>query len=281
MYFRLSLLVLTCLSSVALQGVPPAVLQQHLQSASSPFTYPLNMTTYPSKTLDAGVTVCFHGHGGDYQIGAVIVQNIRENVISFDFPDARNIEKGSAHGSIHELLPAIYVVKQCLEAGNLQSINLYGFSAGGGALINMLAVLNRHDYDQELAQIGVHEREKQRILQAVQKGYLILDCPLKSIEEIIAQRGNTEQMRAFAEMYAANRLRPIDSLKDLNGLSLTVIINFQNPDEAVRNRDDALYIERMRAVNSLGKTIVVISRDEGHVSYHPALWEAYRSLDIR
>ena len=271
MHFRFTLLVLMCLPLAVLQGVQVPVLQQHLQNADSPFSYPLNMTIYPSKEPDAGVTVCFHGHGGNYQTGEILAQNIRENVVSFDF---------SEYGSIRELLPAIYVVKQCLEAGNLQSINLYGFSAGGGALINMLAVLNRHDYDQDLAQIGIHEKEKQRILQAVQNGYVILDCPLKSVEEIIAQRGNNPQMRAFAEMYASNRLRPIDSLKDLKGLTLKVLINFQNPDEAVTNRDDALYVERMRTVNLQGKTVVVISRDAGHVSYHPALWEAYRSLKM-
>lgn len=271
------------LSVKNLVGLQPEILQQHLSLGKAPFSYPLNITVYPSKTANDGVTLCFHGHGGDYQTGAVIAQSINENVVSFDFPDAKILDhpgmaKPTSYGSINELLPAIYVVKKCLDNGHLSSINLYGFSAGGGAVVNVLAVLNRHDYDAELASIGIKENDKKQILEAVQRGYVILDCPLKSVEEVIGERGNSPQMQAFAKGYADNRLRPIDSLNDLNGLALTVVLNFQDPDEALTNRDDNLYIQRLRAANWRGKTIVVISHNEGHVAYHPDLWAAYKGL---
>lgn len=253
-------------------------LMDNLSKIQAPFTYPLNIAVYPSKTKDAGVVVCMHGYGGNYETGAVISQNLPNyTIVSFDFPDA-NISDGRSSpvtfGSIQELLPAIFVTKQCLLAGHLNTINLYGFSAGGGAVVNMLAVLNRSDFNPQLAAVGISVEDKKMILEAIQKGFVIVDCPLKSIEEIIDFRGNSPDLAKMAKQYASNNLRPIDSLNDLKGLSLNIILNFQNPDEALSNRDDKLFAERLKAVNQTGKTIVVTSYDQGHVAYHPALWAA-------
>src|SRR5260221_409809 len=106
----------------------------------------------------------------------------------------------------------------------------------------MLAVLNRSDYDAELAAVGITKEDKKAILGAIQNGYVIIDCPLKSMDEIAEFRKNNTAFLALAKIYEANHLRPIDSLEDLKGLALTVLLNFQDPDTAVANRDDALYM---------------------------------------
>lgn len=277
--------VLSCLLSLQLFGTDVALLQRNLQAAASPFNYPLNVAFYPSKNPNASVTVCFHGYGGDYKIGQVMRQCVDEHVVSFNFPDAGIVDwpnsiSKTSYGTINELLPAIYVVKQCLTSCNSKEINLYGFSCGGGAVVNVLAVLNRNDYDAELSSIGITKDDKIAILQAIQKGYVIIDCPLKSIEEIMDVRGYNPSHSAMANAYTVNRLRPIDSLIDLQGLSLKVLLNIQDPDEAVTNRDDGLYISRLESANKKGKTVVIISRNEGHVAYHPDLWKAYRQMKL-
>lgn len=267
----LTLIFLACTSAtMQLCGVNPNELYQGLSLEAPCFSYPLNIHLYPSKYADAGVTVCFHGMGGNYTTGGVISQNIDENVISFDFPSI------DEYGTINQILPAIYVVKKCITSCNLKAINLYGFSAGGGTLVNMLAVLNRNDYNAELAAIGITLEDKKTILDAIQNGYVIIDCPLKSMEEIIEVRAMNHKYDILAQTYANNHLRPIDSIYDLKGLSLTVLLNFQVPDEAVTNRDDALFASRLNSVNSTGKTIVITSHDAGHVAFHPALWQAYQ-----
>jgi len=269
----LSSMVFT-MSFMELHGITSNELQRGLWSETTPFNYPLNLVVYPSRCPDAGVTVCMHGRGANYTTGAVVSQNIDEHVVSFDFPDA----KSQSYGTIQELLPPIYVVKKCIESCNLKAINLYGFSAGGGALVNMLAVLNRNDYDAELVAAGITQQDKKAILDAVQNGYVIIDCPLKSMEEIIEGREVSPYYLDLAKTYKQNHLRPIDSLNDLEGLSLTILLNFQVPDEAVTNRDDALFTTRLRRANCTGKTIMILSHDQAHSSYHPDLWKAYKDL---
>ncbi len=161
--------------------------------------------------------------------------------------------------------------------GGLPSVSLYGFSAGGGAIINALAVLNTSTYDQQLAYIGITLEHKKAIITALEKGYIILDCPLKSGGRIIALRGVTPELKLFAHEYAKNNMRPIDVLKLLANLKLQILLHFQVPDEIIGNYDDALFIERLRNANK-GTTMVVFGNDQGHNSFHGALWKQYEML---
>jgi hypothetical protein len=73
----------------------------------------------------------------------------------------------------------------------LDAIDLYGFSAGGGAVINLIALLNTKTYDAELKKIGIDKKEKKKLLEAIQMGFILLDAPLKSVEEIMDFRGSS------------------------------------------------------------------------------------------
>ena len=77
---------------------------------------------------------------------------------------------------------------------------------------------------------------------------MILDTPLKSIEEIIDFRGSTEELERLAKNYRDNHLRPIDSIESLRGLSLDILLHFQEKDKILSNRDDFLYIEKLQAI---------------------------------
>lgn len=265
-------------------GLDGMFLKERLSKVPNPFNYALNLTVTPSQDKQAGVILCFHGTGADHETGAVIAQAAPHfNVVSFDFPDAKIYVTGkryqdSTFGSIEEILPALYVAKACLRYGNVDALSLYGFSSGGGAVINFLAVLNGSKYDNWLAVVGIGKEDKEAILSAVQKGYVILDCSVKSHEEIICFRGNLPELVWKAKKYAMNGFTPINALDNLQGLSLNVLVNFQNPDEAVFNRDDDLFAKRLRQVNDNGRTTVVISHDEGHIAYHSALWKAFEQL---
>jgi hypothetical protein len=229
--------------------------------------------------------LCFHGYGDNYEIALSLKKLgcIEATLVSFNFPE-HDIKKGRTHilskasfGTIHELLPALYALKQTLQGQELESIDLYGFSAGGGAVINMIRVLNTSTYDAQLKTIGIGAAEKKRLLSAIQKGIVILDTPLKSVEEIISFRGSTEELELLAKNYRENSLRPIDSLKSLEGLSLDLILHFQEPDEILSNRDDRLYIETIRGC---GKVAVIIGNDGGHTADHTSLWQFYNQKII-
>lgn len=248
---------------------------------ASPFQHDLDLRSTPGSGTPI---LCMHGYGGS---GEMLLRFLtkhhaaNEPLIAFNFPDF-NIRKSPVDphhtyfGTIDELLPALYVMKKCVIDDGLSALNLYGFSAGGGAVINCLAVLNTDRYETNLQAIGIGAAEKQAILNALQNGVILLDSPLKSVEEILAF--HDEKYLIVAKRYLENDLRPIDSLKKLTGLSLNVILFFQAPDEILSNRDDALFIERLNQANANGQTHVLIANQGTHSSYHSLLWDAYKKL---
>lgn len=245
----------------------------------TPFKYDLHITSLPG--TNSRILICMHGSGHNFTIAKTIKEQelTQSTLVSFNFPDHDLQEKTDFHkatfGTIDEILPAAYVLKKYVIDQGLKSIDLYGFSAGGGALINLIAALNSTTYDKNLKAIGIGSKEKQQLLQAIQKGIVLLDAPLKSTEEIIDLRGSSDFLETVSKQYRDHHSRPIDSLELLKGLSLNAILYFEKEDEILFNRDDELYIQRLKKANSKGSTTVIIGEEGGHLAPHPLLWQAY------
>lgn len=58
-------------------------------------------------------------------------------------------------------------MKQIVLDQGVESIDLYGFSADGGTLINAIGVLNTSTYDAKLKKIGIELAEKEKLLAAI------------------------------------------------------------------------------------------------------------------
>lgn len=249
-------------------------------NSENPFNYDLHILRIPGS--NGKTMVCLHGKGGDYSIAHNVKESsgLSDTIIGFNFPDygiragQKSIDEIS-YGTIDELLPAIYVLKKVIIDEGQKEVNLYGFSAGGGALINILGALNTAEYDRALKKIGIHQKEKEQIVNVISKGNIILDTPLKSLREIIAFRGSDCGLVPFEKRYRENGMEPIDSLQKIDDRSWNIWLHFQRPDEVLSNRDDEMYIERLKKYNSLGKTHIVIGYDAGHKPPHPTLWKAY------
>lgn len=252
----------------------------HLSFADQTFSYDLHLSYIsgdPSKIM-----VVAHGMGGNYTIAQSIKASgkVPDTLVSFNFPDYDSINRVMtidevSYGTINELLPLLYVIKKSVIDDNYKGVNLYGFSAGGGAIINALAVLNADRFDTDLKKIGINQKEKKEILLAIQKGLIILDTPLKSIQEIIDFRGTSQDLEILAKRYRENDMEPIDAIKYLKGLTLRILVHFQNPDEILSNRDDRLFFERLKMYNPNGETRLIMGNDNGHIVPHPSLWDAY------
>lgn len=245
-----------------------------------PFNYDLGLKIMRGVPSCNEVTICCHGYGHNSQIVEVAASyGLTGNLVGFNFPDhdlgSREQYHTRVFGTIDELLPLLYLLKYYACDLHVPVLNLYGFSAGGGAIINALAVLNRRLYETQLQAIGISEQEIVQILIALQKGYIILDCPLKSVEEIIALRGASDELEMIAHNYARNNMRPIDTVRDLSGLNLHIILNFQCHDDILGNRDDAHFIERLEQANS-GTTKIIFSNGQ-HNQLHKNLWDYYKS----
>ncbi len=248
-----------------------------------PFNYDLHLTKVPSKTPKGSLSVmiCFHGMGGDYRIVDYVKEysNLDSNFFSFNFPDY-GIRVGSFTpedtflGSVDEILPALYVLKQAVIVDKFSKVSLYGFSAGGGAIINTLAVLNTSTYDEKLKEIGIGPKEKKRIIMAIQKGHVLLDAPLKSVEEMKAFHQPMAEIEIVGARFKNNGMEPIGNIDKLQGLNLHYVVNFQSPDEVLSNRDDYLYIEKLKAASPKGSVAFVIE-GKGHSLPHEHLWDLY------
>jgi hypothetical protein len=250
----------------------------------NPFDYNLDVRVIPGTKPDAHVTICCHGYGYSNQIAGDIHSSnvLSDHLIGFNFPDHEIRSETydpmlSNFGSINEILPLLYVIKLCVIDLKLSALNLYGFSAGGGAVINAIATLNHKTYDQQLATLGITAEYKNKMLQAIQNGLIILDCPLKSIEEIIETRGTTNEFMILAKRYANNNMRPIDTANLLKGLALKILVHFEVPDDILGNSLDDLFVERLHSVNQ-GTITVTKGNHGGHNAFHSTLWNQYRKL---
>lgn len=267
----------------SMQGITLEKLKQ-LLNVKSHFGYDLGIKIFPGKSAQESIMICCHGYGANNQIGDCVHSAgvVKEHIVSFNFPDydlhARSYDpKKSTFGSSAELLPLFYLLKKCVIDGQQEKISLYGFSAGGAAVINTLAVLNQGQYDQALKELGIDAEGKAKIRAALERGIIILDCPLKSIEELMAARGKTLEFEILAKRYAQNKMRSIDAVNELKGLHLNILLYFENPDEILSNRDDHLFMDRLARANA-GKTEIVIGCFGGHTSYHRSLWERYKKI---
>ncbi len=256
---------------------------QNLLKQQHPFSYDLGIKVMPGKQTNSAVTVCCHGYGSSCQIGGVVhsFKAIPDHIVSFNFPDYDCIRRKmtveqTVFGTPQEIMPVLYLLKKLVIDGGVEQVSLYGFSAGGGAIINVLATLHRSNHDEQLKKIGIDEHGKKKIIAALQKGMIILDCPLKSMDEIADFRPGSD-MDILSKRYRDNNMRPIDSIRLLKGLNVTILVHFQNPDEMIGNKDDVEFIERLKSANA-GKIYSVIASEGGHNTYHKSLWNEYKKI---
>ena len=225
--------ILLSLITIFAQAITVDSVQKAIDSQQQNlFSYPLGIKIIPAYQRDAGITICCHGYGSSCEIGAVVhsFKAISDHLVSFNFPDYDCIRRKlkvhqTAFGSIDEILPLLYVIKVCVIDAGINTINLYGFSAGGGAIINILATLNQPAHDAALKKIGIDSEHKKKIIAALEKGIIVLDCPLKSMDELLEVRGNDSDIIVLAQRYRDNNMRPIDAINMLAGFK----INYSGP----------------------------------------------------
>tara|TARA_R110000868_G_scaffold163812_4_gene396198 strand:+ start:1018 stop:1866 length:849 start_codon:yes stop_codon:yes gene_type:complete len=254
------------------------------QKAKELFTYSLaaEVLLDDCEILNNAVTITLHGSGDNKEQGRNLKTNkyLQGPVMIFNFPDHDIPDwntydfETSTFGSIEELLSAFFLLKQCLDFG-IEKISLYGFSAGGGALINILAVLNSDKHANDLKRIGITQYDRLMIINALSNGLIILDCPLRSVDEIIDFHGETPDMVILSKKYRENEMIPINRLDGLRGLSLNILVHFKNEDEVFSDRDVNVYVERLKKYNKNGKTIVICGSSGKHNDPSIPLWKQY------
>lgn len=268
---------------VILMGNPTMLTMHNLQhEAKKQFDYNPEYELLHSKAALDHIMITCHGSGANKDIGHYVAKHVKQPIITFNFPDHDMDEnfdlQASSFGTIDEYLPLIFLLQALVKNGT-QKISLYGFSAGGGAIINALTILNSSHYNKELLHIGVGPEDAQSILKAISQGIIILDAPLKSVTEILSIRPNEEFIQVLSQRFKKNGFESIDRIEMLNGLTLSILLYFEKPDEILSNRDDELYYQKLKAVNIHGTTHLITGHDGGHNGFHKKLWDAYKNLE--
>jgi hypothetical protein len=282
MFFRYSSFFLFLSLSVPLlcTGFDLAQLNHRAQEILG---YDPHITALHEDTSQEIMITC-HGYGGNRTIGHVVATYLPFPILTFDFQDHDLDEHTdvqlSTFGTVDECTPILYLLKACVDRG-ISTIHLYGFSAGGGALINALAILNNPGSRETLSSLGISEQVRAAILEALSQGIIILDAPLKSVGELLSIRPEDPTLTVLAQRYATNNLEPLETVKNLKYLSLTIYLYFERPDEVLSNRDDELYYQRLKQANKPGKTILIVDQDGGHSGPHKKLWHAIRASYVK
>ncbi len=199
------------------------------------------------------------------------------DVVSFNFPDG--IWAGpfpglrSSLGQLSDVLPALYTLAYAVKTYRLEAIDLFGYSRGAAVAVNMVAVLNDKStcYDSVLEGIGITQDVRKQLVRTIEKGSLVLNCPLIDAKATIDMSPRWIQFIARRwSQYKDDGLQAIDAVKNLSDLKLNVLIHFQHNDTRVKNIKEADLYNAFAAINPK-RTYLVCGNDGGHIHTQDAL----------
>ncbi len=235
-------------------------------------------------------TVFIHGWGdtkGSARILKAYCDVLPGDIVTFNFRDRGVIFPKFQHSSLGQLpdvLQALYVLKWTKDQLKVNAIDLFGYSRGGATTINMIAVLNDKTgkYDDELARIGIDELERKKLLETIQNGCIVLNCPLIDLNITAEYRFKNfawEALKAFATVskYELDGIQPIESAAQFEGLNLKILMHFQHGDHIVSNNKEAEFYKRL-AYHNPYSTFIVLGNDGGHLHTHCALSETIHAF---
>ena len=175
------------------------------------------------------------------------------------------------------MLPALYVIKWAKDSLGLDSVDLFGYSRGGATILNAIAILNDKtgEYDDELTRIGIDQQERRAILKMIQRGCIVLNCPLTDANVSAAFRFKNfapKALQAFAKVgcYQPKGMQALASAQQLGKLKLKFLIHFQHHDTIVSNENEANLYHRLAYYNPR-TTYIVLGNNGGHLHTHAAL----------
>lgn len=268
------------------------------------------------------INVYLHGWKGNKR------SNLRKSLctppaVIFDFPDAKRDNKISlrhaSFGQKADMLPTVFVLNAIIESGLAQQINLIGFSRGGATAINTIALLHKPQrYKKDLATLHIDNSQCHEILQALKRGIIILDCPLKEVSYGIVQQVQKYRSSFIGPIsddltkpdnmlnrikkyllsgidyvcyvvleymifplytsYAPWREQPIHTVDDWPSKSLTTIVRYDNCDQMVSNNGDISFYQKIHNKNPL-RTFLITSNQCGHCSHCQDLFNLFMMLN--
>jgi hypothetical protein len=275
------------------KGLQPTYAQRKDQRKLFHYNLHIEHIIDTSSTIEvnhARPTIYFHGWG-DTKNSAKLLKAFTDvlpgDLITFHFHDRGIIFPKLRHanlGQLPDVLSGIYVIKWAIDSLPITGVDLYGYSRGGATILNLIGVLNDDTgtYDADLAKLGIDAAERTRLLEFIQRGCIVLDCPLTDMNSAIEARMKkmtSHAIKALARVtkYQPDGLQGLSSAMKFEGLKLNILLHFQHHDTIVSNRNEAELYKRLYAINPT-TTYVVLGNDGGHLHTHATLAHAIHTF---
>lgn len=253
-------------------------------------------------------TVYFHGFGGNSSVAAGIkhlygAERLPGDVVTFDFADAVTTAgmdtTKSSLGQWPDMKTALYVLKTLHDSGET-AVGITAHSRGGATAVNTVAALvdETTKYDENLAEIGIDGAKRKAMLKMLQRGQIVLECPLVHVRSVIKHQVETSRAgswltRMFGDSLSSSsastadycasavvrKYRPwneqaIESAEKWNNIRIPTIVHFQENDEVLGNRNDHEFYEKLSASNGVDHTERHVGADGGHNSSFASFYAA-------
>lgn len=277
-FLLLCLLLSSCSTDTELERSMASIEDQN------PFDY--NLDVRYVKGTSKNTLLCSHGFGGNSR---KVIDRVKPytsdtiigfNYIDHDFSHDTGDDRKTVMATPLEIMPLIYMLKECVIENKISPISLYGYALGAANVVYAISFLATDDRDDLLKKYNITSSDKKSILEALRHGKILLDVPFKSLDENIALRGETEILLMYKERASKHKmLSPLDTLKKLSDLNMTFLVFFDTNDEEWSNREDSNFVKNLLEANSNGTSIVIKTDNGGHAADHTALWKIYSSLE--
>ena len=226
-------------------------------------------------------TIFLHGWG-DTKNSAKLLKAFGDvlpgNLITFNFRDHGVLIpklRQSNLGQEQDVLSALFTIKWVKDKLKVNEVDLFGYSRGGATLLNLIAVLNdkKGMYDELLARIDIDAQERQALLDMIQRGCHVLNCPLTDLNMSVEARMKSAKwidlFEAFTK-YKRDGLQGITSAQQFAGLNLNMLLHFQYRDTVISNNNEAELYRRL-AQHNPQTTFVTLGNNGGHLHTHATL----------
>jgi hypothetical protein len=200
-------------------------------------------------------------------------------IVGFNFEDAH---KGSSlppywlsnFAQESDIKTFLLVLKVLVECG-VTKIHLFGHSRGGGTILTMLGKLYQYDiYYHLFNRLGISKEQAEVILNAVQQGSIVLNCPLVDTPQLIKEKLSWVKagfmskflsyfILPFFVKYRAYNDVPLLSAQKLHEkhFAIPTFIHFQKDDVIISTRNDYLLYEYLYGDN----TYLTIGNEGSHM----------------
>src|SRR5581483_3520287 len=106
------------------------------------------------------------------------------NYIDHDFSHATGDDRKTVMATPLEIMPFIFMLKECVVENNMPSLSLYGHALGAANILFAIDFLLKEEQGELEQKYKITLADKKQILAAIRNGKILLDTPFKSLDEI-------------------------------------------------------------------------------------------------